>query len=47
MTLCGYTVFQERKGFVSRFSFREEDGYELADDVGIIFVELTKLSGIV
>jgi predicted transposase/invertase (TIGR01784 family) len=43
MTFCGYTMFPGRKGFVSRYSFRDEEGAELADAVGIIFVELTKV----
>jgi len=47
ITFCGYTVFREREDFVSRFSFRDEHGAELSDAVGIIFVELTKLSGVV
>ncbi|MCL2126487.1 MAG: Rpn family recombination-promoting nuclease/putative transposase [Oscillospiraceae bacterium] len=44
MTFCGYTVFPERKDFVRRFSLRDENGVELSDSVGIIFVELTKLA---
>ena len=44
MTFCGYTVFPERKDFVRRFSLRDENGLELSDSVGIIFVELTKLT---
>jgi len=47
MTLCGYTVFPERKEFVRRFSFRDEDGTELSDAVGIIFIELTKLGDVI
>jgi predicted transposase/invertase (TIGR01784 family) len=46
MTFCGYTVFPEHEDFVRRFSFRDEKGVELVDSVGIIFVELTKLSKI-
>jgi hypothetical protein len=41
---CGYTVFPERDGFVHRFSFRDENGIELTNAVGIVFIELTKLS---
>ena len=33
--------------FVRRFSFRDETGAELSDAVGIIFVELTKLGGLI
>jgi len=47
ITLCGYTVFHERGGFVSRFSFRDEDGVELSDAVGIVFVELLKLGNVI
>ena len=47
MTLCGYTVFPERKEFVRRLSFRDEDGTELSDAVGIIFIELTKLGDVI
>jgi predicted transposase/invertase (TIGR01784 family) len=46
MTFCGYTVFPGREGFVRRFSFRDEIGEELTDAVGIIFIELTKLGGV-
>jgi len=47
MMFCGYTVFPERNDFVSRFSFRDEEGKELLDTVGIIFIELTKLKEII
>jgi predicted transposase/invertase (TIGR01784 family) len=46
ITFCRYNVFPvspTRPGFVTRCSFRDEDGIELANDVGIIFIELTKL----
>jgi predicted transposase/invertase (TIGR01784 family) len=43
ITFCGYAVFPKRAGFIRRFSFRDGDGVELADSVGIIFIELTKL----
>jgi len=46
MTFCGYTVFPESKEFVNRFSFRDENGAELCDIVGIVFVELSKLEEI-
>lgn len=46
MTFCGYTVFPERDDFVRRFSFRDESGEELTDAVGILFIELTKLGGV-
>jgi len=47
VTFCGYTVFPERKDFINRFSFRDKDGNALSDSVGIIFVELSKLSDII
>jgi predicted transposase/invertase (TIGR01784 family) len=43
ITFCGYPVFPERTEFISRFSFRDRNGVELSGDVGIIFIELTKL----
>jgi predicted transposase/invertase (TIGR01784 family) len=46
MTFCGYTVFPDHEDFIRRFSFRDEKGEELYDAVGIILVELTKLSTI-
>ena len=46
MTFCGYTVFPQLDDFISRFSFRDKNGLELVDSVGIIFVELTKLNDI-
>ena len=45
MTFCGYRVFQDSEDFVRRFSFHDESGVELSDSVGIIFIELTKLGG--
>ena len=47
VTICGYTVFPERNDFISRFSFRDENGEELTDSVGIILIELTKLTDII
>ena len=46
MMFCGYTVFRNNERFVRRFTFRDEDGVELSDAVGIIFVELTKLGSV-
>jgi predicted transposase/invertase (TIGR01784 family) len=43
ITFCGYTVFPEREGFISRFSLRDEQGASLLDTVGIVFIELSKL----
>ena len=36
MTFCGYTLFPERESFISRFSFKDENGMELSDAVGIM-----------
>jgi len=47
ITFCGYTVFPEQNNFINRFSFRNINGYELSNAVGIIFIELSKLSGII
>ena len=47
MTFCGYALYPGRERFVHRFSFRDEDGVELSDAVGIILVELTKLGSII
>jgi predicted transposase/invertase (TIGR01784 family) len=46
ITFCGYTVFPERESFISRFSFRDEEGAELLDTVGIVFIELSKLGAV-
>jgi hypothetical protein len=46
ITICGYTVFADKKEHINRFSFRDKNGYQLADSVGIVFVELTKLEDI-
>jgi predicted transposase/invertase (TIGR01784 family) len=40
---CCYNVFPDSKEFVHRFSFRNENGEELLDTVGIIFIELSRL----
>ena len=47
ITFCGYTVFPENEDFISRFSFRNEKGKELSNAVGIVFIELLKLSDII
>ena len=47
ITFCNYTIFPERNGFISRFSFRDEKGEELSNAVGIILIELVKLSDII
>ena len=47
MMFCGYTVFPDRSDFVNRFSFRDEKGEELLDTVGIVFIELSKLSAFI
>ena len=47
VTICGYTIFPKQKEFVSRFSFRNENGEELSDAVAIILIELTKLADVI
>ena len=47
ITFCGYSIFQGNENFINRFSFRDEKGEELSDAVGIVFVELSKLSDII
>ncbi|MDR2089472.1 MAG: Rpn family recombination-promoting nuclease/putative transposase [Clostridiales Family XIII bacterium] len=44
ITFCGFTVFPQREDFVGNFRFRDETGEEFSDAVGIVFVELSKLS---
>ena len=39
-------MFPESESFIRRFSFRDDSGALLLDSVGIIFVELTKLTEI-
>jgi predicted transposase/invertase (TIGR01784 family) len=43
ITFCDYTVFPERRDYVNRFSFRNAEGEELLNAVGIIFIELSKI----
>ncbi|MDR1263148.1 MAG: Rpn family recombination-promoting nuclease/putative transposase [Oscillospiraceae bacterium] len=45
-TFLGYSVFDRNDRYVHRFLFRDEDGETLADDVGIIFIELTKIGAL-
>ena len=47
MTLCGYPVFHSGDKYIRRFKFRDEDGNVLSDAVGIIVVELTKLTDVI
>jgi len=46
-TFCTYTVFPQRAGFVNKFSMRTDDGYLFNEDIQAIFIELSKLQGIV
>jgi predicted transposase/invertase (TIGR01784 family) len=46
ITFCDYTVFPKHGDFVRRFGFRDENGIELSDSVGIVFVELSKLGAV-
>jgi predicted transposase/invertase (TIGR01784 family) len=33
ITICGYTVFADKKEHINRFSFRDKNGYQLADSL--------------
>jgi hypothetical protein len=46
VTFCDYTIFHAREDFVNRFSFRNAEGEELLNAVGIIFIELSKFGKI-
>jgi predicted transposase/invertase (TIGR01784 family) len=43
ITICGYTIFHDKKKFINQFSWRDPEGYLLGDDETIVFVELSKL----
>ncbi|MDR1185723.1 MAG: Rpn family recombination-promoting nuclease/putative transposase [Coriobacteriales bacterium] len=47
VVFCNYTVFPSRPDFVSRYSLRDEDGEELSDSIGVVFIELSKLGQVV
>jgi predicted transposase/invertase (TIGR01784 family) len=46
VTFCAYTVFPGRESFVNEFTLRNEDGEPLADAITVVFVELSKLEGV-
>jgi hypothetical protein len=46
ITFCGSTIFPESDDFCHEFSLRNEDGEELSDALGIVFIEFTKLEDI-
>ena len=47
VTFCSYTVFPERAAYVNSFSLRhDEDNKLLSDAIHVIYVELSKLQGI-
>ncbi|MDR2505586.1 MAG: Rpn family recombination-promoting nuclease/putative transposase [Oscillospiraceae bacterium] len=45
-TFLGYTIFPQRTHYERRILFKDEDGVKLSDDVGIIFIELTKINDV-
>ena len=48
VTFCSYTVFAGRKEYVNSFSMRHDEDNELfSDAIRVIYVELSKLEGIV
>jgi predicted transposase/invertase (TIGR01784 family) len=46
ITFCGYTIFENRENFVNPFSMKNGDSEELTDAINLVFIELSKLSGI-
>ena len=48
ITICSYTVFPKRTGYVNSFSLRhDEDNELLSDAIHVVYVELSKLSEII
>ena len=48
VTFCGYTVFPEREAFLNSFALRHDtDNGLLSDALHIIFIELSKLKGLI
>jgi predicted transposase/invertase (TIGR01784 family) len=45
-TFFGYTIYEDDDDYVNRFYYRNDKNKLLADDCGIIFVELTKLDNV-
>lgn len=45
-TFLGYTIFPNRKHYERRLLLRDEDGEKLNDDIGIIFIELSKINDV-
>ena len=46
IVFCNYTVYPEKKKYITRGAFREEDGMLISDQVNIIIIELSKLEGL-
>jgi predicted transposase/invertase (TIGR01784 family) len=46
VTFCTNPVFPKLPGFVTRFSLRTNDGFQLSDQINLVIVELDKLSAI-
>ncbi|MDR1569007.1 MAG: Rpn family recombination-promoting nuclease/putative transposase [Oscillospiraceae bacterium] len=45
-TICGYTLLPNRPSYINRVQLRFDDGQLFVEDVGIIFLELTKLEDV-
>ncbi|MDR1570730.1 MAG: Rpn family recombination-promoting nuclease/putative transposase [Oscillospiraceae bacterium] len=45
-TICGYTLLPSRPSYINRVQLRFDDGQLFVEDVGIIFLELTKLEDV-
>ena len=43
IAFCNYTVYPHKDRYITRGSFREDDGTQISDQVNIIIVELSKL----
>ena len=46
ITFCGYEIFPEYPGFVTRVSLRRDTGEQISDQLNMIIVEMSKLIGI-
>jgi predicted transposase/invertase (TIGR01784 family) len=45
ITICDFTVFDDDR-LIHRYSMRDKNGAELLDSIHVLFVELTKLGGV-
>ena len=46
IAFCNYTVYANKSEYITRGSFREEDGTQISDQVNVIIVELSKLENL-